>query len=298
MIGEMYGRRTPKSSDEKPRTASIGPMMQIPLKERVNEITTYSRKGYFKDKTPLLIANTANLEIMDDEVLKPNARSGLKSESFSTIRPETSSRSMLLSKPALVKPRGGLDLVSRTSTKDNTDCETNPSFKSDKKSEKPDPDCQFSAEDEKVYGRRGMPGYEKIKLLGKGGQGLVWLAHRKSDGLMVAMKQIALGGFVNEKVARKELDIDELIFQKNEGDDELVLIGKKSLICVLDHLKTPKDMFIILELGGQCLSKQVYTMKGEFMKSERIYKVVSTNFRSQMLLSFMRYGITLRCSGK
>ena len=136
-----------------------------------------------------------------------------------------------------------------------------------------DEDVQMTAEEEKVYGKRFIQGYEKIKLIGKGGQAMVWLARRKIDSALFAVKQIVIGGFVSEKTAKKEIDFNEVLFGEDQESDSLVNIGKRSIIRIVEHSSTPKDLFMVLELCGAPLSKLVYSMKGEFLKSERIYKV-------------------------
>lgn len=43
-------------------------------------------------------------------------------------------------------------------------------------------------EEKKEYGQRFPKGYKRMKLLGKGGVGVVWLAVATVDGNMVAIK--------------------------------------------------------------------------------------------------------------
>jgi hypothetical protein len=133
----------------------------------------------------------------------------------------------------------------------------------------------LSAEEEKTYGKRFPASYEKLKLIGKGGQAAVWLGSRKSDQQVFAIKQISLTGFVNEKTALKEIELNDIIF-KNGSDELLYKLGCRSIIEVVEHFVTSKDIFIVLTLCGDSLSKLIYSIKGEFFKLERIYKVLST----------------------
>lgn len=135
-----------------------------------------------------------------------------------------------------------------------------------------DSDCTLTAEEEKTYGKRFMPGYDKLKLLGKGGQALVWLGRNLKTGELSAIKQIVIGGFVNEKSARKEIELSDLIFSQADGEF-LVKLGKQSLVNIRDHLCTKTDLFMAMDIGGSSLSRWIYSMKGVFLKSERIYKV-------------------------
>ena len=135
-----------------------------------------------------------------------------------------------------------------------------------------DSDCTLTAEEEKNYGKRFMPGYDKVKLLGKGGQALVWLGRNLKTGELAAIKQIVIGGFVNEKGARKEIELSDLIFSQDDSE-YLTKLGKQSLVSIRDHLCTKTDLFMAMDIGGSSLSRWIYSMKGVFLKSERIYKV-------------------------
>lgn len=101
----------------------------------------------------------------------------------------------------------------------------------------------------------------------------MWLGKRRSDGAVFAVKQMILGGFVNEKLAKKEIEFNDIIFDDSVEADSLIAIGKKSIIQIIENSISSKDLFMVMEICGAPLSKLVYSMKGEFMKSERIYKV-------------------------
>jgi len=146
----------------------------------------------------------------------------------------------------------------------------------------------MTADEEKVYGKRFIGGYERVRLLGRGGQALVWLGRRVADQKLFAVKQIALSPFVNEKAAMKEVELSEKIFEDDQEDlEQLVGIGKKSIVKVVECRSSHKDVFLVLDLGGPCLSKLVYSMKGEFVKSERVYGVAAVH-RDHAWLSLPR----------
>ncbi|KAM3135867.1 hypothetical protein pb186bvf_011996 [Paramecium bursaria] len=115
-------------------------------------------------------------------------------------------------------------------------------------------DYGLSEEEKQTYGDRVPVGYDKIELLGRGGFALVWLA---SDGMKkVALKQIAKPG--------------------NSKDLKFAFINSLHVVKILNVEQTNKDIWIVQELGGKTLSKQLHTMKGEFYQGERVYAVTET----------------------
>ena len=147
-------------------------------------------------------------------------------------------------------------------------------------------DITVTPDEEKIYGKRFMVGYDRVKLLGKGGQAVVWLAIRKSDSTSFAVKQIALGGYVSEKLGRKESEFNELLFGGPAPKDNLVTIGLRSIVRVKETQVTQKDIFMAIELCGVPLSKLIYTMKGEFLKSERIYGIITNSLFIEIRTNF------------
>lgn len=135
-------------------------------------------------------------------------------------------------------------------------------------------------EEIKLYGNRFPKNYKKIKLLGKGGQAVVWLAECVSTGRKFAIKQLAFSPMFNQQQSRREIEINQIIFSKDNPsnyteDGELSDMGKQFLIQIVDQCLTPKDLFLILQIGGSSLSRLIYTFKGEFFKSERIYQITN-----------------------
>lgn len=136
-------------------------------------------------------------------------------------------------------------------------------------------DLVITQDEEKNYGKRFPNGYERIRLLGRGGQGLVFLAARKSDNASFAVKHILLGGYITEKQAKKEAEISHLIFSHDFENDNIAMMGLSTIIKIEEAQSTNKDVFLVMPLCGQALSKLIYSVKGEFLNSERIYRVIS-----------------------
>ncbi len=49
--------------------------------------------------------------------------------------------------------------------------------------------------------------------------------------------------------------------------------GIKHITKLLDLIETNKDIWLVYELGGDTLSKQISNIKGEFFKGERMYNI-------------------------
>lgn len=130
-------------------------------------------------------------------------------------------------------------------------------------------DTYLSDTDKALYGDRTPPGYTKLGFLGKGGAATVWLGMHKETGEKVAMKQFPKKGDTNS--VKQELKIAEKIFDSGISEEEFP--GLKSIAALLDETETKLDYWIIYELGGPCLTKNLFEVKGQFHKGERIYNV-------------------------
>ena len=238
------------------RTESVGFTRKEPLRDKINEVFTQE-----KPKSKYGRGNEKNLSICiktrdQPDRLKVSSKSFL--ETTKIRRPERSENagSSPLSTPKSQPTVRNSEVI-------------------EKSKEAASESIIMTQDEEKLYGKRFVSGYERLKLLGRGGQALVWLARRVSDLKLFAIKQIVLNGFISEKVALKEVELSGEIFTNEQSTDPLIGIGKNSLVRVFDYKATQKDVFLVIELAGSCLSKLVYSMKGEFLKSERVYGVIS-----------------------
>lgn len=59
-------------------------------------------------------------------------------------------------------------------------------------------ELSLDAEEIKLYGNRFPKNYRKVKLLGKGGQAVVWLGECLSTGRKFAVKQLAFSPMFNQ----------------------------------------------------------------------------------------------------
>ena len=61
--------------------------------------------------------------------------------------------------------------------------------------------------------------------------------------------------------------------KKFPHEQELIYLGINYITQFLHHKLTPRDTWMVFELGGHTLSKLLFEMKGEFFKGERVYHV-------------------------
>lgn len=124
---------------------------------------------------------------------------------------------------------------------------------------------------------------------------------QQTTGKKFAVKQISLSGFVTDSTLKKEIDIDSILFKPqlekensisgdmgypteserfNYEDDDYIIQqrAERNLIRIVDTHKTSKEVFLVLEVGGNCLSSELFSFKGEFHKGERIYQITNYSF--------------------
>ena len=136
-----------------------------------------------------------------------------------------------------------------------------------------------------IYGDRIMKGYTKIKLLGKGGYGIVWeymknidsisdsnniktyavkqtskknvASHLKEDVLQIAKNEINILKKLNEDINKEKCDLIPKIYETYEDSN---------------------DIWFSFEKGGISLSSLTFNIKGIFEKGERIYQIQKGEF--------------------
>ena len=152
--------------------------------------------------------------------------------------------------------------------------------------------------DEKIlYGDRIMKGYSKIKLLGKGGYGIVWLCNKsidsnENDMNYYAIKQTSkkknpeLSHNLNNILSNARNEITVLNLLNNNIDNEIELNYSEDdnnnycelIPKIYDSYEDNNDIWFSFEKGGISLSNLCFKIKGEFEKGERIYLIQKGQF--------------------
>jgi serine/threonine protein kinase len=150
------------------------------------------------------------------------------------------------------------------------------------------------------FGDRCPAGFKKKGLLGKGGIALVWLAEirevkrygysEEMVGMRVALKQFPkIKGAPIDNSAKIEIETGNTLFpleikEGTDGErdedfvrgyavDEKEHPGIQSIARLIDQIEDNKDVWLVYEVGAQCLGKYLCDVKGEFYKGERIYRI-------------------------
>lgn len=110
-------------------------------------------------------------------------------------------------------------------------------------------------------------GYKKLNLLGKGGCAIVWLAQHIESGKKVAIKQFPKKA--DHASGKAEALICQRIFETKIDAKEFP--GIKYIAELLDVNEDKHDLWLTYELGGMTLTKNLFDVKGEFYKGERVY---------------------------
>ncbi len=147
---------------------------------------------------------------------------------------------------------------------------------------------ELTKEEKEIYGNRIMGNYKKIKLLGKGGCGIVWLCSLISnDNFQCAVKQISkkniLNNFNNEDfidTGRNEIKILEIL-NENEGNDKIPKL--------YNYYEDNNDIWFSFEKCGNSLSNLSFKIKGEFLNNERIYCIQKGIFFQKLFSNITQF---------
>ena len=149
----------------------------------------------------------------------------------------------------------------------------------------------LNKEEKIIYGNREPKNYKKIKLLGKGGCGIVWLVLDKF-GNEFAAKQISKKCKVKEKIFHKENNNSKEISHSSQiAKKEIEMIHfldkineKNEIITSIQETQEDQnDIWIISEKGGKNLFDLCLKIKGEFISSERIYSIKKGRFLQKLI---------------
>ena len=153
------------------------------------------------------------------------------------------------------------------------------SNKSEYFNEKNEKEITLTKDEKLIYGNRTMKNYSKIKLLGKGGCGIVWLCYKNilNENREYAVKQISKKSSNNQSIHCLNLD-ENIKISRNEIKTLKYLNENNIVNCdvipkIYDFYEDNNDIWFSYEKGGNSLSSLSFQIKGEFEKGERIYNI-------------------------
>ena len=161
----------------------------------------------------------------------------------------------------------------------------------------------LTTEELEIYGDRTMKGYKKIKILGKGGYGVVWLAKKiindendENKNMDYAVKQTSKKNAPAHnkedvlQIAKNEIDIlTKLNQNQNEEDKKCDLIPK-----IYETYEDNNDIWFSFEKGGLSLSTLTFNIKGIFEKGERLYHIQKGEFLLLLFKNISQFKLLIR----
>ena len=145
-------------------------------------------------------------------------------------------------------------------------------------------EIEMTSDEKLMYGNREPLGYKKIKILGKGGCGIVHLCKCIKNGKLYAVKQISKKNKSENSLsdARKEIEIIKGVFDSNIDAD-------KYIIKLVENLEDNQDIWLIFEKAGKSLGSLMFKIKGEFHNNERIYSIKKGKFFQHLFENDMNF---------
>ena len=153
-----------------------------------------------------------------------------------------------------------------------------------------------------IYGDRCMKGYHKLKILGKGGYGVVWLCQKiKADEnfdnvVEYAVKQTSKKNAPAHnkedvlQIAKNEIDI---LIKLNENEEEQ---NKKCNLIpkIYESYEDSNDIWFSFEKGGLSISSLTFNIKGIFEKGERLYHIQKGEFLLLLFKNIKQFKLLFR----
>ena len=162
----------------------------------------------------------------------------------------------------------------------------------------------LTKEEQVIYGNRTMKGYTKIKLLGKGGYGIVWECGKNNlDTIQMnnnsfAVKQTSKKNYQSHlkedvlSIAKNEINILKKLNEINVDD---INNNKSELIPkIYETAEDSNDIWFSFEKGGISLSSLTFNIKGIFEKGERIYQIQKGEFLILLFKNISQFKFLIR----
>ena len=161
----------------------------------------------------------------------------------------------------------------------------------------------LSEEELLIYGDRTMKGYNKIKILGKGGYGVVWLCKKiktkenyGNTDMDYAVKQTSKKNAQTHnkedvlQIAKNEIDIlTKLNDNKNNRGEKCDLIPK-----IYETYEDNNDIWFSFEKGGLSITTLTFNIKGIFEKGERLYHIQKGEFLVLLFKNIKQFKLLIR----
>ena len=157
----------------------------------------------------------------------------------------------------------------------------------------------LTKEEQSIYGNRTMKGYSKIKLLGKGGYGIVWECHKNTELISSLAKTFAVKQ-ISKKYSLSHLIEDVLQIAKNEINILKILNTEKEeqrcdlIPKIYETYEDANDIWFSFEKGGTSMSSLTFNIKGIFEKGERLYQIQKGEFLILLFKNISQFKYLIR----
>ena len=153
-----------------------------------------------------------------------------------------------------------------------------------------------------IYGDRSLKGYNKMKILGKGGYGVVWLCRKmqqcdENNDMDYAVKQTSKKNAPAHnkedvlQIANNEINILMKLNENNAEEEE----KKCDLIPeIYETYEDNNDIWFSFEKGGLSLSTLTFNIKGIFEKGERLYHIQKGEFLVLLFKNIKQFKLLIR----
>ena len=281
-------------------------------KQNMAKLSKKDAEPFLLKKLSLQDENKVNEKIYSNIKYKTSKSNPINSILYNNIKKENSKNNQIISQANILK-----NAHLKKSSNSNINIKRN-KFKilNNKKNDNNNDDDIFIYDESKpitltneelaVYGDRCMKGYNKIKMLGKGGYGVVWLCKKiniyedrdicQNIDMDYAVKQTSKKNAPAHnkedvlQIAKNEIDI--LIKLNQNGKDEN---NKCDLIPkIYESYEDNNDIWFSFEKGGLSISSLTFNIKGIFEKGERLYHIQKGEFLLLLFKNINQFKLLFR----
>ena len=287
-------------------------MVEEKKKQNMAKLSKKDAEPFLLKKLSLQDENKVNEKIYTNFKYKPSKSNPINSILYNNIKKENSKNNQIISHANILK-----NAHLKKSSNSNINIKRNKlKLLNNKKNDGNNNDDIFIYDESKpitltneelvIYGDRCMKGYNKLKILGKGGYGVVWLCKKiniyedsgnfQNIEMDYAVKQTSKKNAPAHnkedvlQIAKNEIDI--LIKLNQNGNDE----NKKCDLIpkIYESYEDNNDIWFSFEKGGLSLSSLTFNIKGIFEKGERLYHIQKGEFLLLLFKNINQFKLLFR----
>ena len=286
-------------------------MVDEKKKQNMAKLSKKDAEPFLLKKLSLQDENKVNEKIYSNIKYKASKSNPINSILYNNIKKENSKNNQIISHTNILK-----NAHLKKSSNSNINIKRNKlKMLNNKKNDNNDDDIFIydeskpiilTNEELAIYGDRYMKGYNKLKILGKGGYGVVWLCKKiniyegnddcQNIDMDYAVKQTSKKNAPAHnkedvlQIAKNEIDILIKLNQNgNEENNKCDLIPK-----IYESYEDNNDIWFSFEKGGLSISSLTFNIKGIFEKGERLYHIQKGEFLLLLFKNINQFKLLFR----